>query len=218
MSSPSATPPDRAFALLLDLERVAPCVPGAASSARPEPDGVVSGHGLGEARAHEVRVHGRASDHGAGRRGQRTAVIEGEGRATGGADTAKVRALMEVLPEGTGSRVRMTTDLDIKGRAAQMGAGRHRRRQSYAGQPGRDLHRGPPVGAPDGDRRDRCRSPAGRRHRADGIGDGSRAERLARRLGRRGEADAHSSRQRRGGRPDRRRRRPEGADDANPPT
>ena len=47
----------------------------------------------------------------------------GEGRATSGADTAKVRALMEVPPEGSGSRVRMTTDLDIKGRAAQMGAG-----------------------------------------------------------------------------------------------
>ena len=30
---------------------------------------------------------------------------------------------MEVLPDGAGSRVRVTTDLDIKGRAAQMGQG-----------------------------------------------------------------------------------------------
>ena len=30
---------------------------------------------------------------------------------------------MEVEPDGDGSRVRMTTDLDIRGRAAQMGAG-----------------------------------------------------------------------------------------------
>jgi uncharacterized protein len=53
----------------------------------------------------------------------RRAVIEGQGRASGGAESAKVRSVMEVVPEGDGSRVRMTTDLDIKGRAAQMGQG-----------------------------------------------------------------------------------------------
>jgi hypothetical protein len=54
---------------------------------------------------------------------RRTAVIEGEGQAAGGRDTARVRSVMEVLVEGEGSRVRITTDLDIKGRAAQMGQG-----------------------------------------------------------------------------------------------
>jgi carbon monoxide dehydrogenase subunit G len=34
-----------------------------------------------------------------------------------------VTSTMEVVPEGAGSRVRMTTELDIRGRAAQMGAG-----------------------------------------------------------------------------------------------
>ena len=53
----------------------------------------------------------------------RTAVIQGEGRSSGGADTARVSTTMQVLPEGAGSRVRMTTDLEIKGRAAQMGQG-----------------------------------------------------------------------------------------------
>ena len=56
-------------------------------------------------------------------RRRRTAVIEGEGRASGGADTARVRSLMEVLPDGSRLAGRMTTDLDIKGRAAQMGQG-----------------------------------------------------------------------------------------------
>ncbi len=115
------TPPDQAFVALLDLELVAPCVPGAELGA-PEPDGSYPGTvsvKLGPMKfVYKGKLRIAEQDAVA-----RTAVIEGEGRATGGADTAKVRALMEVLPEGTGSRVRMTTDLDIRGRAAQMGAG-----------------------------------------------------------------------------------------------
>ncbi len=53
----------------------------------------------------------------------RRAVMQGAGQASGGAERATVTTVMEVLPEGEGSRVRMTSDLDIQGRAAQMGAG-----------------------------------------------------------------------------------------------
>lgn len=115
------TAPDRAYAMLLDLARVAPCVPGAEIDA-PEADGVYSGRvsvKLGPMKfVYAGRVRIADQDPGA-----RTAVIEGEGRATGGAETAKVRSVMEVMAEGDGSRVRITTDLDIKGRAAQMGQG-----------------------------------------------------------------------------------------------
>lgn len=115
------TAPDRAFAMLLDLERVAPCVPGGAIDAQ-DADGSYPGRvsvKLGPMKlvyAGRVRITDQDAT-------ARTAVIEGEGRASGGADTARVRTLMEVVAEGTGSRVRMTTDLDIKGRAAQMGQG-----------------------------------------------------------------------------------------------
>ena len=113
--------PDRAYAWLLDLRRVAPCVPGG-EIREPDPDGVYPGRvsvKLGPMKfVYDGRVRITDRDPVA-----RTAVIEGEGRASGGADTAKVRTLMEVLPEGDGSRVRVTTDLDIKGRAAQMGQG-----------------------------------------------------------------------------------------------
>lgn len=115
------TPPERTFELLLDLRRVAPCVPGAEID-EPDAEGVYPGRvsvKLGPMRftyAGKVRIAERDPV-------ARTAVIEGEGRASGGAETARVRSLMEVLPEGGGSRVRMTTDLDIKGRAAQMGQG-----------------------------------------------------------------------------------------------
>jgi len=115
------TPPDRAYELLLDLRRVAPCVPGAEIG---EPD---------EAGFHPGRVSVKVGPmkfiyDGRVRIAERdpatrTAVIVGEGRASGGADTAKVTTTMQVIPDDTGSRVRMTTDLEIKGRAAQMGQG-----------------------------------------------------------------------------------------------
>jgi uncharacterized protein len=114
------TEPDRAFASLLDLELVAPCVPGAELGAM-DADGSYPGAvsvKLGPMKfVYKGRLRIAEQD-----AVTRTAVIEGEGRATNGADTAKVRALIEVLSDGTGSRVRMTTELDIKGRAAQMGA------------------------------------------------------------------------------------------------
>jgi len=113
-------PPDRAYTWLLDLQQVAPCVPGGEIGA-PDTDGIYPGKvsvKLGPMRfVYEGRVRIAERDAAA-----RTALIEGEGKA-GGAESAKVRALMEVVPDGEGSRVRMTTDLEIRGRAAQMGAG-----------------------------------------------------------------------------------------------
>jgi carbon monoxide dehydrogenase subunit G len=113
--------PDRAYVMLLDIERVAPCVPGAELDAV-DPEGFNPGRvsvKLGPMKfvyTGRVRIADRDA---AGR----TAVIEGEGQASGGRDTARVRSLMEVLAEAEGSRVRITTDLEIKGRAAQMGQG-----------------------------------------------------------------------------------------------
>lgn len=116
-----STPPDQAFAMLLDLERVAPCIPGGEIDA-PDANGVYPGRvtvKLGPMKfVYAGRVRFTEQDH-----ERRTAVIEGEGRAAGSSDTAKVRSVMEVVPAGDGSRVRITTDLDIKGRAAQMGQG-----------------------------------------------------------------------------------------------
>lgn len=113
--------PEQAYAMLLDIERVAPCVPGAELDPA-GPDGFNPGRvsvRLGPMKfvyTGRVRIAERDLT-------RRTAVIEGEGQVTGGRDTARVRSLMEVLDEGEGSRVRITTDLDIKGRAAQMGQG-----------------------------------------------------------------------------------------------
>lgn len=113
--------PDRAYELLLDLQHVAACVPGGEIGA-PDDDGVYPGRvtvRLGPMKfSYEgtVRIAERDAE-------TRTAVIEGTGKASGGSERARVRSVMEVSADGDGSRVRMTTDLEIKGRAAQMGAG-----------------------------------------------------------------------------------------------
>lgn len=113
--------PDRAYALLLDLENVAGCVPGGEIEP-PDADGVYAGRVVVKLGPMKFTYDGtlRITEQDAA---ARTAVIEGAGKASGGSDSARVRSLMEVLADGDGSRVRMTTDLDMKGRAAQMGAG-----------------------------------------------------------------------------------------------
>ena len=115
------TAPDRAFGLLLDLRRVAPCVPGAELGEQ-DADGTFAGRVSVKVGPMKFLYDGRVriSEQDAA---TRTAVITGEGRASGGSDTAKINATMRVLPEGDGSRVVITTELEIKGRAAQMGQG-----------------------------------------------------------------------------------------------
>ena len=116
-----ATPPDRAYEFLLDLRHVTPCVPGAEID-EPDAEGFHPGRvsvKVGPMKfVYDGRVRIVERDPAA-----RTAVIAGEGRASGGADSAKLTMTMQVVSDGTGSRVRMTTDLEIKGRAAQMGQG-----------------------------------------------------------------------------------------------
>jgi carbon monoxide dehydrogenase subunit G len=113
--------PDLAYEALLDLENVAGCVPGGELDP-PDADGIYPGRvtvKLGPMKfsyAGTLHISERDTE-------ARTAVIEGSGNASGGSERARVRSLMEVVPEGEGSRVRMTTTLEIKGRAAQMGAG-----------------------------------------------------------------------------------------------
>lgn len=113
--------PDRAYDLLIDLPRIAPCLPGA-ELGEPDADGIFPGRvsvKVGPMKFTydgRVRIVERDAE-------ARTAVIAGEGRASGDADTARVSTRMTVVPDGTGSRVEMATDLEIRGRAAQMGQG-----------------------------------------------------------------------------------------------
>ena len=112
-------PVDRAWAVLLDLERVAPCLPGATLA---EFDG--------ERFAGTVRVKlGPVSltYQGTGRfverdERARQVVIEASGKdRTSGSAAAKVTASLR--PDEAGTRVDVQSDVHITGRAAQFGRG-----------------------------------------------------------------------------------------------
>jgi carbon monoxide dehydrogenase subunit G len=114
-------PPGETYALLLDLERVAPCFPGAELGGERD-DG-----------ARDVRVTVRLGPmklayDGDVRIAERDpavlrAVMVGNAREVRGAGAASARIAMRVEPDGEGSRVIAEADVDLSGRAAQMGKG-----------------------------------------------------------------------------------------------
>lgn len=116
-----STPPDQTFERLLDLRTVATCVPGGEVEP-PDDDGVHAGRvvvRLGPMRfTYEGTLRIAESDP-----ATRTAVIEGSGNTSGGGDAARVRSVMQVADHDAGSLVTVETELEIRGRAAQMGAG-----------------------------------------------------------------------------------------------
>jgi carbon monoxide dehydrogenase subunit G len=112
--------PEATWALLTDLERIAPCMPGAELIGRD-----------GDAYKGRVKVklgpvlaqyEGRASfalKDDAAKRG----VLRAEGRETKGQGSAKASVTASLAPTADGTRVTVETDLAIVGRLAQMGRG-----------------------------------------------------------------------------------------------
>ena len=118
---PISLPPDEAYRLLLDLERVAPCMPGAELGDELE-DG---------ARAVKVKVKlgpMRFTYEGAVRVAEqdetaRRALLVGTAKEARGQGTAEARITMTVADAAEGSTVSTSADVDLTGRAAQMGHG-----------------------------------------------------------------------------------------------
>jgi carbon monoxide dehydrogenase subunit G len=116
-----ALPPDEAYELLLDLERVAPCMPGATLGAERDDARELSVTvRLGPMKMSyggTVRVAERDD-------AARRAVLVGAARETRGQGSASARITMTVSPAGDGaSRVDSTAVIDLTGRAAQTGRG-----------------------------------------------------------------------------------------------
>ncbi|MEZ5114910.1 MAG: SRPBCC family protein [Candidatus Nanopelagicales bacterium] len=112
---------DQAWATLLDVERIAPCMPGATL------DGVDGDNIDGKVKVKlgpvTMTYGGKATfvekDADAHR-----AVIEGMGKETRGSGTAKALVHTQLTAEGPDvTRVDVTTDLTITGKAAQFGRG-----------------------------------------------------------------------------------------------
>ena len=115
-------PPDRAWDVLLDVERIAPCMPGASVD---EFDGeVVTGRIKVKVGPVSLTYRGTAKfterDPDA-----RVIVLEASGKETRGAGTASatVRATLEPEPGGEGTKATMHTTMNVTGRPAQFGRG-----------------------------------------------------------------------------------------------
>jgi len=111
---------DEAWKLLTDVERIAPCMPGAELQ---EIDGEEY-RGIVKVKVGPITAQykGKATfveqDEGAHR-----AVLRAEGRDTRGQGNANATITCSMAPEGDGTKVTVVTDLAITGRAAQFGRG-----------------------------------------------------------------------------------------------
>jgi len=113
-------PVDQAWAVLTDLERIAPCMPGAQLT-EVEGDeyrgnvkvkvGPITAQYKGTARIESKDD----ANH--------VAVLKAEGRDTRGQGNASATITATLVPAGSGTKVTVATDLTITGKVAQMGRG-----------------------------------------------------------------------------------------------
>jgi carbon monoxide dehydrogenase subunit G len=120
-SFPVAAPPDRVFAYLLDVNKVAGCVPGAELSEVVDPS---TFKGKVKIKVGPVTVAYNGTARIVNRDDSTySASIEAEGRETTGPGSARATAHMSVVPDGAGSTVKIVTDYNVAGRVAQFGRG-----------------------------------------------------------------------------------------------
>jgi carbon monoxide dehydrogenase subunit G len=113
-------PPDQAWDVLLDVQRIAPCMPGATVD---EVDGdVVTGRIKVKVGPVSLTYRGTAKfterDPDA-----RMVVVEASGKETRGAGTASATVRASLEPSETGTQVTMHTTMNVTGRPAQFGRG-----------------------------------------------------------------------------------------------
>ncbi len=113
-------PVEEAWKVLLDLERIAPCLPGAQLT-EVEGDeyrgtvkikvGPITAQYKGVAKIEEADE------------ANRKVVLQAEGRDTRGQGNASATVTATLVPEGAGTTVNIDTDLNITGKVAQFGRG-----------------------------------------------------------------------------------------------
>jgi uncharacterized protein len=113
-------PPDQAWDVLLDVKRIAPCMPGATVD---EVDGdVVSGRIKVKVGPVSLTYRGTAKFTERDPDAQMV-VVEASGKETRGAGTASATVRASLAPAETGTQVTMHTTMNVTGRPAQFGRG-----------------------------------------------------------------------------------------------
>ena len=113
--------PDTTFAYLLDVNRVAACIPGVSSV---EEQGENRFVGTLRVKVGPIGISYRGNATIVSRDdAARTATLEAEGIEGVGAGRVKANAVMHVEPSAEGSAITITTDLAIAGRLAGFGRG-----------------------------------------------------------------------------------------------
>ena len=113
-------PVEETWRVLLDIERIAPCLPGAQLQeiAGEEFRGVVKVKVGPITAQYKGAAHFESRDD-----ATHTAVIVGSGRDTRGQGNASATITMTLRPDGTGTAVTVSTDLSVTGKVAQFGRG-----------------------------------------------------------------------------------------------
>jgi len=114
-------PPERAWALLMDIPRIAPCMPGAELTEIVDPQnykGKISVRLGPVALAFAGRVAFDSIDETA-----RTARVTAQGNDAKGRGGANATATFRIEPNGDGAKVLIHTDLMLSGAVAQYGRG-----------------------------------------------------------------------------------------------
>ncbi|WP_166345657.1 SRPBCC family protein [Phytoactinopolyspora limicola] len=113
-------PPQQAWAVLLDIERVAPCMPGATLDRVDGDD--VSGRVTLKVGPLRLTYHGDARIEQRDEAAHRL-VLAAQGREARGSGTAAATVTAALSPAPDGTRVALRTDLALTGRPAQFGRG-----------------------------------------------------------------------------------------------
>jgi len=113
-------PVEEAWPVLLDVERVAPCMPGATLLTHDGDEFI----GTVKVKIGPVQMTYKGSARFVETDGDaRRAVIEASGKDTRGGGTAAATVTLQAKADGDATRVEVTTDLNITGRPAQFGRG-----------------------------------------------------------------------------------------------
>ena len=113
-------PVDEAWKVLLDVERIAPCMPGATLTSRDGDDF----EGTVKVKVRPINLtYGGKAKFVSKDEATHVAVIDGSGKETRGTGTAKALITCRLIDKGATTEIEVDTDLNVTGKPAQFGRG-----------------------------------------------------------------------------------------------